>query len=208
VIPTAVFCDFDGTITQNETFVGMLKEFAPAAAEEIMPEIYALRLTLREGVKQMLASIPASCYPAILDYARTQPMRAGFVELLDFLDERQIPLVVVSGGLQGMVETVLGDLKSRVKGIHAVEIDSTGEFLTARSRYEGDTELVAKVSVIQSYQVERPIAIGDSVTDLNMALYAPIVFARDKLATYLQERQKTYYSWDNFFDIRDRLADL
>jgi len=73
---TAIFCDFDGTITKNETFVGMLEIFTPKLAAELLPEIYVGRITLKDGVRRFLPSIPASQYPAILDYAKTQPMRS------------------------------------------------------------------------------------------------------------------------------------
>lgn len=32
-----IFCDFDGTITAEETFVAMLKEFAPEKAGKLYP---------------------------------------------------------------------------------------------------------------------------------------------------------------------------
>ncbi len=42
------------------------------------------------------------------------------------------------------------------------------------------TELVAKVLVMEEYPADEKIEIGDSSTDFNMALHAPMVFARDR----------------------------
>lgn len=47
-----VFCDFDGTITIEETLVAVLKKFVPEVAAQLLPEIYAQRVTLRERVKK------------------------------------------------------------------------------------------------------------------------------------------------------------
>jgi 2-hydroxy-3-keto-5-methylthiopentenyl-1-phosphate phosphatase len=201
-----VFCDFDGTITAVETFVAILKEFAPEISSQLLPQIYNQTLTLRQGVRQILESIPSRLYPEILEFTRSQPIRNGFVELLDFLNSVQVPLVVVSGGLQDMIEVVLGDLIHRVYGIHAIAIDSSQEYLQIHSDYEDGTELVSKVKVIREYGATEAIVIGDSITDLNMALYAPIVFARDRLAEYLNQHQKAYIPWQDFFDVRDALA--
>jgi len=208
-----VFCDFDGTITAEETFVGMLKEFAPQLSEQLMPQMYARRLTLREGVRQLLESIPSTRYPEILEYAHTKSIRPGLVELLDFLDAQGIPFIVVSGGLRGMVETVLSQVSTgtsslleRVAAIYAVDIDTTGDSLRVLSEFEGDTELVSKVQVMEQHPAQEQIVIGDSVTDLNMALYAPIVFARDRLSQYLDEHNKPYILWNDFFDIRAQLS--
>lgn len=208
-----VFCDFDGTITAEETFVGMLKEFTPELSERLMPEMYARRLTLREGVRQLLESIPSSRYPDILDYARFKPIRPGLVELLDFLDAKGVPFVVVSGGVRGMVETVLSQasagtssLLERVAAIYAVDVGTSRDFLQVSSEFEGDTELVSKVLVMAKHPAEEQIAIGDSVTDLMMGLQAPVVFARDRLMHYLEEYNKSYIPWNDFFDIREQLS--
>jgi 2-hydroxy-3-keto-5-methylthiopentenyl-1-phosphate phosphatase len=203
-----VFCDFDGTITARETFEVVLKQFAPELSAQLLPQMYARELTLREGVRQILASIPSSRYPEIIELTRPQPMRPGFSELLDFLEVQGVPLVVVSGGLRGMVEVVLGSLVERVRGIHAIDVDTSGVQLQVRSPYEAGTEMVAKVKVIEAYAPDQAIAIGDSLTDLNMALQAPLVFARDRLAKYLDEHQTPYIPWNDFFTVRDYLARL
>ncbi|MBD2337123.1 HAD-IB family phosphatase [Calothrix sp. FACHB-156] len=203
-----IFCDFDGTITSEETFVAVLKKFAPQLSAKLLPEMYARRVTLREGVKTILESIPSSRYSEILEFTQPQPIRTGFVELLDFLEFQGVPLVVVSGGLRGMVETVLDNLVQRVHAIHAVDVETSGDFLKVNSQYEGGTELIAKVQVMAKYPAYQKIAIGDSLTDLNMALEANLVFARDRLAEYLDEHQKPYIPWNDFSQIRDYLVKL
>ncbi len=202
-----VFCDFDGTITAVETFAGMLKEFAPQLSAEVMPLLYERKLTLREGVRRILESIPAAYYQDILNYAKHKPIRPGLAELLDYLQKQHIPFVVVSGGLRGMVETVLShhQLIESVTAIFAVDIDYSQEYLQVHSPFESGDELVAKVAVMNQYAAKQTIAIGDSVTDINMALKADLVFARDRLVSYMESAKKPYQTWDNFFDIRDYL---
>ena len=201
-----VFCDFDGTITVEETFVAMLKHFAPELSSQLMPEIYARRLSLRSGVRQLLESIPSERYGEIVEFSRGQLMRPGLVELLDFLDSQSVDFVIVSGGLRIMVEAVMGDLVHRAIALYAVELDATGPRLQVNSEFEGDTELVSKVRVMAQHPAQEQVAIGDSLTDFNMALQASSVFARDRLAEYLDEQQKPYTKWDNFFDVLENLS--
>lgn len=193
----------------------MLKTFAPELSAQLMPEMYARRLTLREGVRQLLESIPSDCYPEILNYAKSQLIRPGLVELVDFLDAEGVPFVVVSGGVRPMVEIVLSQvrmgnhsLKERVAAIYAVDIEPKGDFLQVNSEFEEGTELMAKVQVMERHPAEEQIAIGDSVTDLQMSLHAPIIFARDRLIQYMEEYNKPYIAWNDFFDIREQLSQL
>lgn len=203
-----VFCDFDGTITAEETFVAVLKRFAPELAAQLIPQMYSRQLTLRQGVRQILESIPSSSYAEIIEFTKPQKIRPGFQELLDWLESKKVPIVVISGGLRGMVEVVLGNLLPRIQAIYAIDVDTSGSHLRVVSEYEGGTELVNKVQVMAQYPDVEKIAIGDSITDLNMALETPIVFARDRLAQYLDEQQKPYIPWNDFFEVRDYLKQL
>lgn len=209
-----VFCDFDGTITAVETFAGMLKEFAPDLSVKLLPKIYAKRLTLREGVRQILGTIPSKRYPEIIEYTQDKPIRPGLDELIDFLDQQGVPFVVISGGLRGMVEKVLSrrqganPLIERVASISAADVDTSGDYLRVHSEFEADTELVSKVRVMAKFPAEEQIAIGDSLTDVNMALHVDVVFARDRLIQYMEEENKSYIRWNDFFDVRDSLAQM
>jgi 2-hydroxy-3-keto-5-methylthiopentenyl-1-phosphate phosphatase len=140
-----------------------------------------------------------------IEFTRVQPIRAGFAQFLDFLETEQIPIVIISGGLHGMVESVLEPYIHRIEAIHAIDVDTSGTYLQINSRYESGTEMVAKADIMASYQADETIAIGDSITDWNMALAASLVFARPPLTEYLDEQQKSYIPWDDFVNIRDTL---
>lgn len=200
-----VFSDFDGTITLKDTFVELLREFAPDHADDLMAQMYARTLTLRDGVTRLLETIPSSEYLNMVEFSKPHPIRSGFPEFLDFLDSHNVPCVVISGGVRLMVETVLADLKPRLAGLHAVDLDATGECFKVIPTHVGETELMAKVDVMANYDFDESIAIGDSITDFNMAMAADLVFARDRLAKYLDEQGKPYVAWNDFFDIRDYL---
>ena len=176
-----VFCDFDGIITTQDTFVKVLEKFVPEVAAKKLPAIFRREITLKEGIHQTLGSIPSVHYPKIIDYMASQPIRPGFTEFVDFLHYAEVPLIVISGGLTGMVTAVLEKqrLLGRVAGIYAGEVDTRGEFLQVYSLIESESEFIAKAKVMANYSAVEKIAIGDSVTDINMSLAADLVFARD-----------------------------
>ena len=203
---TIVFSDFDGTITLHDTFVDLLKKFStPGLADRLMAQMYARTLTLRKGVTQLLESIPSDQYLNIIEFSKTHPIRSGFPEFLDFLESHDVPCVLVSSGIRIMVETVLEEFKPRLAGLHAVDLDASGDYFNVIPNYAGETELVAKVNIMAKYEFDQSIAIGDSITDFNMAMAADLVFARDRLAKYLDEQGKSYVPWNDFFEIRDYL---
>ncbi len=203
----AVFCDFDGTVTSEESFIAMFLRFAPEMTYEVGPEMQARRLTIREGVRRIVDSIPSARYPEILEFVRTIPIRPGFVELIDYLDSIAVPLIVISGGLRGMVGSRLGGLAARVYAIHAPDVDTSGEHLRIFSDFEREGELMAKAEIIARYAPEESVCIGDGPTDLNMAQACDLVFARDGLASFLDQGSKPYLPWNDFHDVRTALQE-
>ncbi len=198
----AVFCDFDGTITSQESFIGMFRIFTPDLFIKVAPEMVSGRMTLKEGVRSLIESIPSDRYNDILEYTLTIGIRPGFTELLDYLESISVPLIIISGGFRGMIETRLGPLLSRVHAVHAVDVDTKGPFLRVLKTVEGDTELMAKAVVMSQYNCGEAVAIGDGTTDNNMALGASIVFARDSLMKYLQMKERPFMQWNDFNDVR------
>ena len=206
IVNRAVFSDFDGTITAQESFVRVLETFAPEASALLIPKMYDLSLSLREGVRLLLESIESRHYPEMLDSVRRTPLRPGFEEFLSFLEARGIPFVIVTGGITAFVRATLGPLEKRVNGIYGADLDTGGRTLKLHSDWEAGSELVSKPLVLETvrktFPVDLPVAIGDSVTDLEMALACPVVFARDRLAGYLDQRGRSYYRYEDFVDIR------
>ena len=203
-----VFCDFDGTITEEETLQAMFREFAPEANAEFLPAIYEQRIPVAEGVKRIVGSIPSARYAEILAFTREKALRPGLEDLLDFLDARSADFIVLSGGLLGMVESSLGPLLERVRAVHAGRVDDSGEYLRVWSPDEENGELVAKARVMAAYGPAETVVIGDGITDLSMAGAADHVLARDLLARYLDEQGKTYHPFSDFHDVRRVLAGL
>jgi 2-hydroxy-3-keto-5-methylthiopentenyl-1-phosphate phosphatase len=203
-----VFCDFDGTITSKESLEVVFKRFAPDLYAPVKEKMMALEMTIREGVRQVLESIPSARYPEILEFVQTIPIRPGFEQLLDFLDAEGVAFVIVSGGLRGMVDARLGDLAARAYKIFSADVDTSGEFLKVTSDFEGGSELVAKVDVMNRFDAKQRIVIGDGVTDINMAQAGSVVFARDSLAYFLGQMNVPCNEWSDFYDVRKTLEAL
>ncbi len=201
-----VFCDFDGTITAEETFSGMLEEFATQSYESAARLVGGGRITLKEGVRRLVESIPSEHYPQVIDYIRGKRLRDGFAELLDFLYSHRIPFVVISGGLLDSVTTRLRDFAGRIHAMHAPTVKTDSPTLKLHSQWEGETETVAKADVMAEYRYEQAVAIGDGITDLNMAMAADIVFARGYLADYMKSKGRKYIGWNDFFDVINHLS--
>ena len=202
----AVFLDFDGTITARDTFVEIVRQFAPEATARWLPPIVRGEVTLRAGIPAIVEAIASDQLPAMIALAQAAPLRAGLPELLDFLADRNVPVVVVSSGLADLVRGRLGPLAVRFAGIHAMELDRSGPRLRVVAPFAEGDEIVSKPAVLRQYPAVEQVVVGDSITDRRMAAVAQRVFARDRLCGHCDAANIPYQRWEDFHDLRQALA--
>lgn len=203
-----VFCDFDGTITAQESLQAVFNHFLPEKWKDVKQNLRSGSVTLRTGVRDMLESIPSERYHEALSFVKQIPFRPGIEEFLDYLEQHGIPFVIVSGGVREMVEAGLGPLIKKVHRIFAADVDYSGRYLKVHSEFEGGTELVAKAMIMKAFDADPRIVIGDGRTDINMAKEGDLVFARGGLASYLEKNGADYLSWSDFTDVVNQLKEF
>ena len=199
---TIAFVDFDGTITMEDTLEGAIRLFAsPEEFHSVKGKLVRGEMTLSQVVRYAFDGAPSSRLERMLDYVKGVALRPGFPEFLDEMDRREIPVVVISGGVRQFVELRLAPWRGRLLGVHAVDLDTSGPGMKLLSPYDDGNELLKKTDVMALYDYRHAIGIGDSFTDMKMSLAVDTIFARDVLAAYLQKMGRQFLLYDTFFDV-------
>ena len=199
---TIAFVDFDGTITMEDTLEGAIRLFAsPEEFHSVMGKLVRGEMALSQVVRYAFDGAPSSRLERMLDYVKGVALRPGFPEFLDEMDKREIPVVVISGGVRQFVELRLAPWRGRLLGVHAVDLDTSGPGMKLVSPYDDGNELLKKTDVMALYDYRHAIGIGDSFTDMKMSLAVDTIFARDVLAAYLQKMGRQFLLYDTFFDV-------
>ena len=205
-IQATVFCDFDGTITTEDTFDLVAGAVVPEVWWPLKRRMFNFEINLREG----MAALAAALSPTHLEEMRQQladvPLRPGFLPFLDSLEAAGVPFVLVSGGLLPLVEQLLGSHRHRFEQLVAAEVRSHAPGgVQFHSPFASADELVAKAQVLERFGRGKRIVIGDSITDLRMAEVADLVFAREPLSGWLQQRSIAHHRWRDFDDVAAEL---
>lgn len=208
-----IFCDFDGTVTETDNIIAIMKQFAPPGWEQIKDDVLGKRVSIRQGVGEMFALLPSGLKQEIISFVqRTARIRAGFQEFVDYTRERGIPLFIVSGGIDFFVYPMLEGLVEKEQ-IYCNGSDFSGETIQIRWPHPCDDTChndcgLCKPAILKKFAGDRyqRIVIGDSITDLEAAKMADHVFARDFLQEKCEEEGLAYTPFASFFDIRDALA--
>ncbi|SFA53601.1 2-hydroxy-3-keto-5-methylthiopentenyl-1-phosphatephosphatase [Parageobacillus thermantarcticus] len=203
-----IFCDFDGTITDNDNIIAIMKRFAPPEWETLKDDILSQRISVQEGVGAMFSLLPSSWKEDITDFIlQNARIRDGFREFVTFTKERGIPLYIVSGGIDFFVYPLLEGLVEKER-IFCNGSDFSGETIRITWPHSCDDEcqngcgcckpsIMRKLAKSGSFR----IVIGDSITDLAVAKLADHVIARDFLLQKCQELHIPHTPFATFFDV-------
>jgi 2-hydroxy-3-keto-5-methylthiopentenyl-1-phosphate phosphatase len=204
-----IFCDFDGTITENDNIVAIMKHFQPPGWENIVDQIIGRKISIREGVGALFALLPTANQEEIVRFAiENAIIRQGFKELLDFCEDHGIPFYVTSGGIDFFVYPLLQPFALQPEQIYCNQSDFSGETIRIVWPHPCD-ELcdndcgMCKTKIIRSYGSDQyfRILIGDSITDFEGAKLADLVFARSHLLERCAETGIPYVPYETFYDV-------
>lgn len=194
-----VFCDFDGTITRQDTLFHVFQTLIPHVAATVCPAIGRGEISLRHGLEQLISHLPTSAVGRISALISEQPLRPGFASFLEYLSARDIAFVVVSSGLRFAIEKRLASYRPLIHGIHALDVDLSGPFMRALIPHDDPEEAVRKADVLARYPASTRIVIGDSISDYRMARQADYLFARDRLFEFAARNGLAAEYFDDFY---------
>lgn len=202
-----IYCDFDGTITEKDNIIAIMKEFAPPEWDALKDEILSQKISIQEGVGKLFALLPSSLKDEIIQFALKQAViRDGFKELLQLTKDEEIPFYVVSGGIDFFLHPILAPF-GPFSEIFCNGADFSKNKIEILWPNDCDENCqngcgCCKPSVIRKLKGtdDFTIVIGDSITDLEAAKQADFVFAREYLAEKCDSLGIPYHKFETFYD--------
>ena len=176
----AILCDFDGTIVDIDTAEFILEKFVEDNWQQFDVELEKGEITLEECMRKQysMIKVPRARLLDVLEQATT--IRANFDKLVEYCRTREIPLIIVSAGLDFCIEHFLklGGWEGQVE-VHSAKTHFTDkgiELSFPKSIDEFSVDF--KVDLIKFYrrQGKRVLYIGDGRSDYNAVRNADFSF--------------------------------
>jgi len=205
---TAVFCDFDGTISRRDIGYSLFHHFSGGRNDALIPDWKSGKLSTRDCLQQEAAMVKASPYE-ILNFLDQFELNQGFVEFVDLCHQNHVSLTIISDGLEFYINHVLhryginnlsliankGILKDN--GI-AIEFPYINRECTRCGSCKGERIQEYLQKQTEEMQI---VFIGDGYSDICALPKADLIFAKKDLALYCQKKQVACTTFDTFFDI-------
>jgi len=211
LLPTEVYCDFDGTITSLDATDAVLEAFALPAWREWEQRWVRGEITSQECLSRQIGLIQVD-RETLVRFAADLPIDEGIIVLDRWCTEYGIPLTIVSDGIDLLVEAVLrrhGLLHLPVYSNH-LHWDNNGHptlsFPFAESECDsGAGTCKCSLTLQADPRSSRPVYIGDGRSDQCVSGKIQTVFARGSLRDWCQRTGIPCIPFKTLAEVADRL---
>jgi len=219
--PKAIlFTDFDGTVTLQDSndFLtdnfGMGYERRRALNRKVIDGTATFRETFREMLESVNKPFP-ECVDALLENIALDP---GFAAFYDWALDNNVPVVVLSSGMEPLIRALLGKLVG--ERANSIEIVSNQVQLEDGGKkwdivYHDDSDFGHDKSLaIRPYAAlpNRPVLLyaGDGVSDLSAAKETDLLFAKQgqDLVDWCRRENIPFTEFGSYADIHRGIQDL
>ncbi|TBL76293.1 MtnX-like HAD-IB family phosphatase [Paenibacillus thalictri] len=210
----AVVTDFDGTLMHQDVGDYLMEELGVTDLPEVRQMSRLVRekkIGSMEWIKVAYAKLDGQ--KQTVDQLLGQVhLRSGAESFLDFCQDRDIPVTILSDGMEYYVHSIVNQLQLNIQDIIVNPI---------RYREDGSYELglqnaneacrwcgCCKSEAVRKIKSDdyRIIYIGDGSSDYFGSSFADWIFARGSLAHYLEQDGTPFYPFETFHDIMAVLA--
>ncbi|MFC2051692.1 MtnX-like HAD-IB family phosphatase [Chloroflexota bacterium] len=202
---TLVQCDFDGTITEEDTSFMMLDTFADGDWRQLLKEYQDGRISVGCFNTKAFAMVKAdkkSLLEVVKDNVKVRP---GFLELVTCCRRKGFRFVIVSNGLDFYIEEILRDIGLGDIEVFAAQTRFHPGGLTVRyvgpdGNHMDDAFKDAYVDLFlgEGYRV---IYVGNGASDVSPARQCHHIFATGTLLTRCKQENLGCVPFDDFTEV-------
>lgn len=207
-----ILCDFDGTISLKDTTDQLLETFAKSGWEAIEEEWEQGKIGSKVCMQRQIELLDMSekQLHQCLDQIEIDP---GFLDLVRLTAEHNIPLTIVSDGMDVVIQYILKKHHLNHLPIIAnrlVQVDENSwklEFPNTNPHCISQSG-TCKCKVAEQHFQEQVILIGDGRSDFCLAETADYVFAKKSLIQHCLRKNIEHVAFETFTEIQKPLIQL
>lgn len=191
-----IFLDFDNTLTDGDMLDALIEEFSPDDRWRVWEaEWVAGRLSARDCLQRQIENLRVS-REALLDRAASVRVDPCFARILRWARPRQVEVIIVSDSFVPIIVHVLRH--NAIEGVPVIanQLEFSGDRLRPSFPYHDPASprsASAKGRHLAARRDRTVVFAGDGRSDLDAALEADVVFAKDALADALRERAVAFH---------------
>jgi len=201
-----VFCDFDGTITKEDTVCRFLDLYAEKEWRNLEDLCIEGKLSPRVCMEKQLSLVKPPAEFQMKSFINNLEIDETFISFFKYVRELGVEFNIVSDGLDYFIQAILS--RYSLKGIKVFSnklVFDNGNLIPSFPFYHDSCKRgsgVCKCSLLEKYKkTKKTVYIGDGVSDYCASGTADFLFAKKRLASYCTENKIPFTKFEFFSDI-------
>lgn len=210
-----IFVDFDGTITRQDTGDAVFTRFGHAETVRlVIDDLLNDRITAKECWLKLCASVDYIDKYELDQFILQIEIDKTFHSLVDYCDKNNIKLFILSDGFDYYIDLILkrenlGHLKVFSNKLKLNENNIlTPEFPYFDSECTTSANCKRNHIINNSSDDEFTVFIGDGNSDKYTVHFCDFIFAKDDLLKYCEKERVSYFPFNDFNDVINRMETL
>lgn len=212
---TALFCDFDGTISRRDVGYAIFNHYSEGKNDELLPDWKDGKLSTRDCLLFEAAMVKASAKD-VYNFIDRFEIDDSFNKFVKLCENNCSPLFIVSDGLDFYIDYIL----KKHNLSHLNYVANTGKLendgITIDFPHQNET--CPRCGICKGEQIKqfrnkmkdkyRIIFVGDGYSDTCAVSEADVVFAKKDLEQYCLSNKISYYKYETFDDVSQKIVEL
>ncbi|MBI3787288.1 MAG: MtnX-like HAD-IB family phosphatase [Ignavibacteriales bacterium] len=212
------FCDFDGTVASEDIGNQLFLRFAgEETALAIVQRYLDGEITARQCLQQECEAVESLTREEFEKFIDQFTLDSRFLSFFEFCRSKEIPITILSDGLDAYVGRVLvnhglSELQFFANHVEFVREGATTKLVPSFPYTDSECEKCGNCKRNHMLTLSRDddilVYVGDGISDRCPVKYADIVFAKKSLIKYCQQQNISYFEFHHFGDVQQRLEGI
>ncbi len=205
-----IFCDFDGTITTEDTVDKLLQIYADDGWQAIEKLWQEEKIGSRECLQRQIECINNLSQDQLKAFISKIEIDPYFINFFKTIRNLDIEFYILSDGFKLLINRILEQNGLYNIPVFSSDMSLKNNKLITKFPYYSDTCCVqagmCKCNVLNSLlNGKKSIYIGDGKSDACAARYADVLFAKNRLINYCKSNNISHIPFNSFKDVKEMI---
>lgn len=203
----AIYCDFDGTITKEDSVNKFFKMYASKNWIDYERLWIAGKISSKENAISQVKLLKNVSEKQLNDYINSIEIDDYFLDFVEYIKSKNIKLTILSDGFDLFIQKILERYSLNIPYYANKLIYENGKFSIEFPYYSEKCTKQAGMCKCNKVKENSFCYIGDGTSDLCIASKADFLFATKKLHKYCKENNINHSHFTSFRNIIDVLKE-
>ena len=208
-----IYTDFDGTISVGDVGDQVFENFTDSTWRDVLQQWYDGKIGSKEYYVRC-SEIMRMTEQQLNDFCETQKIDSFFKNFESYCQTKNYPLTVLSDGMDNYIKRILFN-----NNLQHLKIYANRLIFLKNNKVEPEFPYYEKGCLkcanckgahIREHRIDAEIVvyIGDGISDLCALPESDIIFARDELKLYCQEKNISHNAFNDFEIILEKFKQI